>query len=248
MPHAALSQIACTSLSGDQRDRRFCRFTGRRCRPGDGVLERVSILRVKSGESRSKRINHRFVAQNGLAEVHHAGESNVEALAKLLVIESSFAVSGTRRLQKERAVKRTACAPHLRNEGHGASSKKRSDGLVDEDVQFGRYRRESASHVRAVIGISDFGIQVGELILVLDEEVGAMSQPSLNDRRGDRTHQIPFLSAGVRTGESQSRVKSSSSFSKVIDVPAISRLVMYEPTKFRVIFNPARWAISVALR
>src|SRR4029453_19196769 len=108
MPDAALSQIARTSLSGNQRDRRVCRFRRRHCRPGDGLLERVSILRVKGGESRSQRINHRFVAQNGLAEVHHAGESNVETLAKLLVIETSFAVSGTRRLQKERAVKRAA--------------------------------------------------------------------------------------------------------------------------------------------
>ena len=50
MPDAALSQIARTSLSGDQRDRRLCRFARRRCRPGDGVLERVRILWLKGGD------------------------------------------------------------------------------------------------------------------------------------------------------------------------------------------------------
>ena len=77
-----------------------------------------------------------------------------------------------------------------------------------------------------MIGVSDLGVQVRELILVLNEDFGATSQPSLNVGGGDRRHQIPFLSAGVRTGTSQSDVNSSSSFSRVIEVPAISRLVM----------------------
>ncbi len=91
-----------------------------------------------------------------------------------------------------------------------------------------------------MISVADLGVQFGEFILVFGEDFRTATQPGFDDRRRDRTHQIPFLSAGVRTGASQRWCSSSSILSKVIDVPAISRLVMYEPTRFRVTFKPAR--------
>ena len=69
------------------------------------VSSESSFLRMQGGESRSKRVDHGLVAQDGFTEIYDAGQSLVEALAKLLQGEFGFPFAWPGGLKKERAVR-----------------------------------------------------------------------------------------------------------------------------------------------
>ncbi len=81
----------------------------------------------------------------------------------------------------------------------------------------------------AVVGVADRGVELGQVVPVLGDECGEARVPTRRGppwSRGQPLRQIPHLSAGVRTGASQSESSSSSTLSRVTDVPAISSEVM----------------------
>jgi len=83
-------------------------------------------------------------------------------------------------------------------------------------------------HVRAVVGIADRRVELGQVLAVVRDQLSEVAHPPLENRRGDalaRRH-IPHLSAGVLTGASQSDSSSSSTRSRVTDTPAMSSEVM----------------------
>src|SRR5439155_26894701 len=99
-----------------------------------------------------------------------------------------------------------------------------------------------------VVGVAGRGVGPGEQILVRPRQAGELAHPP---GEGGEVHgvvghaQTPQRSAGVRTGASHSRSRSSSSRSRVTEQPAISRLVMYGPTSDRTTDTPALTSICV---
>ncbi len=84
----------------------------------------------------------------------------------------------------------------------------------------------AAIHVGAVVGVSDGGIQLRQVVAVLSDRVRIGSQPGDHALEGDDLRHAPHRSAGVLTGASHSAASSSSSLSSVIEQPAMSSEVM----------------------
>ena len=84
------------------------------------------------------------------------------------------------------------------------------------------------SMLDAVVGVTDRGVQLGQVVPVLGHERGEGPHPLVEDRRGHAfaQGQMPHLNAAVLTGASQSESSSSSTLSSVTDAPAMSREVM----------------------
>lgn len=79
----------------------------------------------------------------------------------------------------------------------------------------------------SVVGVTDGGVELGEVVLVRDDQPGEFPQPLLQVVAGDDGHgQTPQRRPGVLTGASHNAVSSSSSFSSVTEQPAISSEVM----------------------
>ena len=100
-------------------------------------------------------------------------------------------------------------------------------------VQLAEHGLHAAVDVRAVVGVADRGVELCQLLLVLAATSSANSriQAATSSRLTVAFAHAPHRRPGVLTGASQSRFSSSSSLTSVIEQPAISSDVMYEPTR-----------------
>ena len=229
----AVSEVRRPSLAGDHRHGRAHALL--RSGPGIGecVLERLSVGQcgTEGVDGGSERVDHRLVPALGRPELDDRGERRVERLDQCVRLDLLGIAEPASGLAQAGAPERAAGTADGRDERRAGRDQELAGRdaavqVVELDLDGG----EPARHVRAVIGIADGRVELGQVVTLLGDRHRAAAQPAIQrlDGHGSRRHagQAPQRSAAVLTGASQSCVSSSSSSSNVTEAPAISRLVM----------------------
>ena len=203
--------------------------------PGEGVA-RASPRRPATARSASiagaQRVDHRLVAALGRAELDDRGERRLERVDERLGLDLLGVAERLRpALRKAGAPERAAGAADRRDERRAGGDqelarRRAAVQVVELDLDGG----EPARHVRAVVGVADRRVELGEVVALLGDRRRAAAQPAVERLGGHgglrHAAQAPQRSAAVLTGASQRPSSSSSSSSSVTEAPAISRLVM----------------------
>ena len=231
VPHAPFAQIARTSLTGQHRHRRVAAcgggIPGSFQPSGEGSVLRERAL--QGIDRRRQGVIHGLVAWPGLAAIDDAHEPGSKG-SRDVGCRDGFGGGSQRAAHPHEQRPEQGPArpsdrghqrhPHLAQQGAG----RRRRAFVER----GHGGLHAPVHVRAVVGIADRRVELGQELTVLSDEVRKPAHPLLEDRRGHvlAHRQMPHLNAEVLTGASQRESSSSSTLSKVIDTPAMSSEVM----------------------
>ena len=223
-------------------------------RSGDSPAPRS---RRRGVDGRRPRVDHRLVADRGLAARDHAVARRGEHGDQRVGVEFGRVASGLCRLQVRGAEQRSGRAADRGDE-------LRRDGLEDRTRRVERagvdgleHGAEATVEVLAVVPVADLPVERDELSPVFVDRRGGAAHPvdgpcgverQFVSLRAMCRSQRPQRSAGVSTGASQRVVRSSSSTVTVSENPCISRDVTWSPTKLRATSKPRSASTSAARR
>jgi hypothetical protein len=187
MAGTALTEITCPSFAGHERHR--CIPARRRgIARGDDCRRKITTLldhRFHGVQCRPERVHHGLVPTLSLATLHDAGEPSAQCRIQGFAIELDSRTGRTGEAKKESSVQRATSATDGCDERHGHGLEQLVDvgrlffgDLVDHSCH-------ASSHVRAMIGITDSRVQLGQLGLVLDHQLVKTVQPADQLVEGD---------------------------------------------------------------
>jgi hypothetical protein len=191
---------------------------------------------VEGLEAGVQAVEHRLVAELGPASGHEAFDPGPKGLHEIRRRHRLARPAGGAEAKEEGAVQWPAGPADAADQRHADRLEQLVEGGVGLGVELRPNRLHPSVHVDAVIGVTDGGVEIGQLGAVRGDQLGEATDPGFQSShgRGIRRHaHAPHRRAGVRTGASHKRTSSSSSLSSVIEQPAISSDVMYGPTSER---------------
>jgi hypothetical protein len=188
-----------------------------------------------------QRVEHRLVSELWLAARGQPVEAGPQRPGKVVGGQLGTRTGGGTEPQEERSVEGTAGTADAAHQREADQLEQLVGRRRMGAVEFLDHGAHPTVHVDPVVAVTDGRVEVGEVGSVLVDQRGERADPLLQpgDRHGAVGHGwVPQVIAGVRTGASHNLISSSSTLRRVIEQPAISNEVTYEPTSERAIVMP----------
>ena len=186
MADAPVAEVGGTALRRAHRRRgAHALFAGRPCR-GERIRDaRASAqLLAQRPHGGRERVDHRLLALLRGAELDDAGEGSIERIGELGPVELGRVSERAAGPPQGSAPQRAARSAHRRDErgarGDQQATRRRR---VVRRLELRDHRAEPAIHVRAVIGVTDRRVELGQVVALLPNRGCGLRHPSPNRLR-----------------------------------------------------------------